>query len=53
VNASAAPATICTRCREEIDICAGCDEPGCRASLCYACMNALVRPPAPPSGDDA
>jgi hypothetical protein len=43
--------TTCGRCRAAIEICACCDQPGCGASLCYACVSVLVRP-APPALDD-
>jgi hypothetical protein len=52
MKASEVRATTCTRCHAEIEVCACCDEPGCGASLCYDCVNLLVRPPAPPARDD-
>ena len=45
-------ATTCARCGAAIDACACCDEPGCGASLCYACMNLLVRQATPQLDDD-
>jgi hypothetical protein len=44
--------TTCARCHAEIEICACCDEPGCGASLCYGCVNVLVRPATPAPDDE-
>lgn len=33
----------CTRCGRMIETCVCCDEPTCTASICYRCLNLVLR----------
>jgi hypothetical protein len=32
----------CSRCGTRIEECAFCDEPDCRAAICYGCLNVAL-----------
>ncbi len=34
--------TKCSRCGKRIEECAFCDEPDCRAAICYGCSNVAL-----------
>lgn len=36
---AAAAKERCKRCNREIDVCDFCEEPGCKAAICYGCRN--------------
>ncbi len=42
MSEDASAALRCSRCGTSIDECACCDEPDCRAAICYGCLNVAV-----------